>query len=207
MHVEEPGKPGRSGLSIDWFEREWDRAKNVWENRWKSAFTPGNDFFSGNAPLLVTEDAAIREIYYRSVLTLLVLLRTNLWSNRTFITSGERPQGCGLLLGHLAVSTLFALLEPKQMKEQIKLSLSRIRTRARLSFSKPNDPFTRAPRGSRWMGSAWICGERSLHLPAGLVVSRSSRRTRSFSARRSPTRRFLQRMHVWRPTGRTATKS
>ena len=123
MHVEEPGKPGRSGLSIDWFEREWERAKNVWENRWKSAFTPGNDFFSGNAPLLVTEDAAIREIYYRSVLTLLVLLRINLWSNRTFITSGERPKGVVFYWDTSLFSTLFALLEPKQMKEQIKLFL------------------------------------------------------------------------------------
>jgi len=123
MHVEEPGKPGRTGLSFDWFEREWECAKNVWENRWKSAFTPGNDFFSGNAPLLVTEDAAIREIYYRSVLTLLVLLRTNLWSNRTFITSGERPKGVVFYWDTSLFSTLFALLEPKQMKEQIKLLL------------------------------------------------------------------------------------
>ena len=37
------------------------------------AFTPGNQFFSGNAPVLMTGDSAIHEIYYRSVLTLLVL--------------------------------------------------------------------------------------------------------------------------------------
>ena len=90
---------------------------------WKSAFTPSNDFFSGNAPLLVTDDAAIHEIYYRSVLTLLVLLRTNLWSNRTFITSGERPKGVVFYWDTSLFSTLFALLEPEQMKEQIKLFL------------------------------------------------------------------------------------
>lgn len=105
-----------------WFERQWSRARAVWEQRWNAAFAPGNSFFSGNAPLLITEDAAIREIYYRSVLTLLVLLRTNPWSDRTFITSGER--------GNIAYywdtslfSTLFALLEPKQMKEQVKFFL------------------------------------------------------------------------------------
>jgi hypothetical protein len=123
MHVEKPGKPGRSGLTSEWFETHWNRTKTVWEDRWNSAFTPGNNFFSGNAPLLVTDDAAIREIYYRSVLTMLVLLRTNLWSNRTFITSGERAKGVVFYWDTSLFSTLFALLEPKQMKEQIKLFL------------------------------------------------------------------------------------
>jgi hypothetical protein len=123
MHVEEPGKPERSNLSSEWFETQWDRTKAEWENRWRSAFTPNNDFFSGNAPLLVTNDEAIREIYYRSVLTLLVLLRTNLWSNRTFITSGERPKGVVFYWDTSLFSTLFALLEPKQMKEQIRVFL------------------------------------------------------------------------------------
>lgn len=123
MYVEEPGKPRRSGLTSDWFEKQWERTKAEWKNRWKSAFMPGNNFFSGNAPLLVTDDAAICEIYYRSVLTLLVLLRTNLWSNRTFITSGERPKGVVYYWDTSLFSTIFALLEPKQMKEQIKLFL------------------------------------------------------------------------------------
>ena len=123
MYVAEPGKPGRSGLTSEWFEKEWERTKAEWEYRWKGAFTPGNRFFSGNAPLLVTDDAAISEIYYRSVLTLLVLLRTNLWCNRTFITSGERPKGVVYYWDTSLFSTLFAMLEPEQMKEQIKLFL------------------------------------------------------------------------------------
>lgn len=108
---------------ISWFESEWVRAKNVWETRWNDAFTPGNKFFSGNAPTLVTNDAAIHEIYYRSVLTLLVLLRTNLWSDRTFITSGERAKGVVYYWDTSLFSTLFAMLEPTQMREQIKLFL------------------------------------------------------------------------------------
>ncbi len=109
--------------SAAWFEAQWDRAKRVWEERWTAAFTPGNEFFSGNAPVLITEDGAIHEIYYRSVLTLLVLLRTNLWSNRTFITSGERAKGTVFYWDTSLFSTLFAMLEPKQMKEQLKLFL------------------------------------------------------------------------------------
>jgi hypothetical protein len=123
MFVEEPGKPGRSDLTSEWFEKQWERTKTEWENRWESAFTPNNNFFSGNAPLLVTDDAAIREIYYRSVLTILVLLRTNLWSDRTFVTSGERAKGVVFYWDTSLFSTLFALLEPRQMKEQIKLFL------------------------------------------------------------------------------------
>jgi hypothetical protein len=109
--------------SAAWFELQWERTKKVWEERWGAAFTPGNLFFSGNAPVLTTDDSAIREIYYRSVLTLLVLLRTNLWSNRTFITSGERAKGTVFYWDTSLFSTLFAMLEPKQMKEQLKLFL------------------------------------------------------------------------------------
>jgi hypothetical protein len=108
---------------ISWFESEWIRSKKVWEERWNSAFVPGNNFFSGNAPTLVTNDAALSEIYYRSVLTLLVLLRTNLWSDRTFITSGERAKGVVYYWDTSLFSTVFAMLEPKQMREQIKLFL------------------------------------------------------------------------------------
>jgi hypothetical protein len=109
--------------SAAWFDAQWERAKRVWEDRWSAAFTPGNQFFSGNAPVLTTDDSAIHEIYYRSVLTLLVLLRTNLWSNRTFITSGERAKGTVFYWDTSLFSTLFAMLEPKQMKEQLKLFL------------------------------------------------------------------------------------
>lgn len=109
--------------SAAWFEEQWERTKTVWEERWSAAFTPDNHFFSGNAPALVTDDSAIHEIYYRSVLTLLVLLRTNLWSNRTFITSGERARGTVFYWDTSLFSTLFAMLEPKQMKEQLKLFL------------------------------------------------------------------------------------
>jgi hypothetical protein len=109
--------------SAAWFDAQWERAKRVWEERWSAAFTPGNRFFSGNAPVLMTDDSAIHEIYYRSVLTLLVLLRTNLWSNRTFITSGERAKGTVFYWDTSLFSTLFAMLEPMQMREQLKLFL------------------------------------------------------------------------------------
>ena len=114
--------------STPWFEAQWERAKR--EERWSAAFTPGNPFFSGNAPVLMTDDSAIREIYYRSVLTLLVLLRTNL-SNRTFITSGElvfwRAQ---CFIGILRCSQRSLLgVKPKQDEGAARYFWSRILTR------------------------------------------------------------------------------
>ncbi|TWT75628.1 hypothetical protein Pla123a_31380 [Posidoniimonas polymericola] len=102
----------------------WDAVQRRWAERWLQAFTPGNTHFSGHAPLLVTDDPAIRQIYYRSVLTLLVLHRTNLaMSDRVFITSGERERGFVFYWDTSMWSKLFALLEPAAMKEQLKLFL------------------------------------------------------------------------------------
>ena len=56
------------------------------------------------------------------MLTLLVLLRTNTWCDRTFIASGER----GNIVYYWDTSLfsiIFALLEPEKMKEQIKFFL------------------------------------------------------------------------------------
>ena len=70
----------------DWanhFEKVWQTSKTAWGKRWRDAFTPGNPHFSGSLPTLVTADEKISDIYYRSILTLLVLHRTNLKMNRS----------------------------------------------------------------------------------------------------------------------------
>jgi len=196
MYVGEPGKPGRSGLTSEWFETQWDRTKAEWEKRWKSAFTPDNDFFSGNAPLLVTNDAAIREIYYRSVLTLLVLLRTNLWSNRTFITSGERPKGVVFYWDTSLFSTLFALLEPKQMKEQIKLFLEQDPHESLVIVFKaerpPSPKHLEAPAG--WDLRGYAANDLSIFRLAWsyLVVTQD----KEFLREKIADQTVLQRMHV-----------
>jgi hypothetical protein len=196
MHVVEPGKPGRSGLTSEWFETQWDRTKAEWEKRWKSAFTPDNDFFSGNAPLLVTNDAAIREIYYRSVLTLIVLLRTNLWSNRTFITSGERPKGVVFYWDTSLFSTLFALLEPKQMKEQIKLFLEQDPHESAVIVFKaerpPSPKHLEVPAG--WDLRGYAANDLSIFRLAWsyLVVTQD----KEFLREKIADQTVLQRMHV-----------
>lgn len=106
------------------FDIAWDEAKTGWQTRWAQAFTPGNAHFSGNLPELQTDDAALREIYYRSVLTLLALHRTNLaLCDRVFITSGERDKGVVFFWDTSMWSKVFALLEPRGLKEHLRLFL------------------------------------------------------------------------------------
>jgi hypothetical protein len=107
------------------FEQTWNETKTKWAQRWADMFTPGNTHFSGNLPTLVTTDEKVREIYYRSVLTVLVLHRTNLAKcNRVFITSGERAKGVVFFWDTSLWARTFALLEPKGMKQQLKLFLA-----------------------------------------------------------------------------------
>ena len=95
-----------------------------WRTRWLDAFTPGNGHFSGNAPVLETDDRAVRRLYYAAIVTLLVLHRTNLrLSDRAFVTSGERDKGDVFFWDTSMFSRLFALLEPRAMREQLALFL------------------------------------------------------------------------------------
>lgn len=106
------------------FEQVWRSTKEKWAERWVQTFTPGNSHFSGNVPLLVTDDEKLRDIYYRSILTLLVLHRTNLkMCDRVFITSGEREKGYVFYWDTSMWSKIFALWEPKGMKEQLRMFL------------------------------------------------------------------------------------
>ena len=108
----------------------------------------------------MTDDSAIHEIYYRSVLTLLVLLRTNLWSNRTFITSGERAKGTVFYWDTSLFSTLFAMLEPKQMKEQLKLFLEQDpHESAVIIFETQRPPSPEQSERAAGMGPARIRGQ------------------------------------------------
>lgn len=95
-----------------------------WAERWRQAFTPGNPHFSGSLPVLLTTDTRLREIYYRSILTLLTLERTDLaGSDRVFITQGERARGRVSFWETSLWPTLFALLEPRAMRGQLDLML------------------------------------------------------------------------------------
>jgi hypothetical protein len=106
------------------FTREWNGVQSQWDQRWRDMFTPGNGHFSGSLPTLTTSDEQLSDIYYRSLLTLLVLHRTNMkMCDRVFVTSGERQKGVVFFWDTSMWSKVFALLEPRGMKEHAKLFL------------------------------------------------------------------------------------
>jgi hypothetical protein len=127
VQAEGPGPDDVSERAHLWaseFAEVWAGVEDGWRRRWLDAFTPGNRHFSGNLPVLETDDRAVRRLYYAAVLTLLVLHRTNLaLSDRAFVTSGERDKGDVFFWDTSMFSRLFALLEPRAMREQLALFL------------------------------------------------------------------------------------
>ena len=103
------------------FDAMMDQCKQVWEQRWADAFTPGNKHFSGNLPVLRTGDAALARNYYMGALTMLALERTQFpVSPRSFITSGERGDGVQYYWDASMQATAWALLEPAGMKATLR---------------------------------------------------------------------------------------
>lgn len=103
------------------FDAVMDECKLVWEQRWADAFTRSNAHFSGNLPVLRTNDAALARNYYMGALTILVLERTQfLVSPRSFITSGERGDGIQYYWDASMQATAWALLEPVGMKATLR---------------------------------------------------------------------------------------
>lgn len=99
------------------FDDVMAQCKQAWEQRWADAFTPGNKHFSGNLPVLKTNNQALARNYYMGVQTMLALERTQFpVSPRSFITSGEREDGTQYYWDASMQATAWALLEPAGMK-------------------------------------------------------------------------------------------
>lgn len=106
------------------FTQIWDGIKASWEHRWRQMFTPGNEHFSGHLPILHTDNEKLSDVYYRSLLTLLILHRTNMNEcDRTFVTSGERAKGVVFFWDTSMWSKVFGLLEPQGMKRHAEIFL------------------------------------------------------------------------------------
>jgi len=98
------------------FHAEMNAFEGVWKQRWADAFTPGNSHFSGNFPVLDTDNASLSRNYYMGALTMLDLERTQFPIPRAFITSGERSEGIQYYWDASMAATAWALLEPHDMK-------------------------------------------------------------------------------------------
>jgi hypothetical protein len=99
------------------FDATMTECRVNWQQRWNDAFTPGNRHFSGNLPVLATNDPALMRNYYMGALTILILERTQFpVTPRAFVTSGERAAGTQYYWDASMQATAWALLEPEGMK-------------------------------------------------------------------------------------------
>jgi len=103
------------------FDTVFQQAKELWQERFNDAFTPGNKHFSGNLPVLVTSDEKIRRMYYMSVLSVLACHRTNLPVSNRVYASGAPVHFCAetFFWSHWCWPTARALLDPQSMREEL----------------------------------------------------------------------------------------
>ncbi len=108
------------------FPETWQTARDQWQHRFRQAFTPENGHFSGNLPTLISSDAKLKKLYYASILSLLCLERTNFGARfpRVFVTVSPRWGTTLVYFWDASFSaTVWALLDPAAMKEQLRLFL------------------------------------------------------------------------------------
>ncbi|TWO34678.1 hypothetical protein E1J38_002135 [Seonamhaeicola sediminis] len=108
----------------DWtikFDSLFLSTKTNWENKWQQLFTPNNDLVSGCFPVLETDDAKAKRVYYNGPLTMLYLLNTNLpQHDRVYLTGGPRWGATTTFFWDIAIwSELWAVVDPEMMKEHI----------------------------------------------------------------------------------------
>ena len=106
----------------DSFEKQFQKAKDLWSDRWLGTFTPGNKHFSQHLPTLVTTDDKIRRVYYMSIASTLQLYRTNMpMSDSVFVTGGPRWAVTLTYFWDAGMwETAYALLDPASLKQHLK---------------------------------------------------------------------------------------
>jgi len=129
-----------AGKWVAEFENTFNSVRALWQERFHRMFTPGNGYFSGSLPVLVTPDEAVRRTYYMSVLSSVAsLLRTN-FSLQPRVDVTAAPQYAVTLTyfwDAAMVPTLTALLDPAMMRAQLKrwLGMNIYRCYAQDAFS------------------------------------------------------------------------
>jgi hypothetical protein len=102
--------------------------KTRWEKLWQSAFTPGNNCFSGSLPVVNTGNKKLDRLYYNGVLTMLTCRR--LYSTSKIKTSyitlwPRRGEGSAYLAWDLPyTSGLLSKLDPKALVDMLLVAMS-----------------------------------------------------------------------------------
>ena len=103
------------------FNTTFNAVKSFWEVRWQQIFTPNNPLISGCFPVLETDDAKAKKVYYTSPLTMLYLMNTNLPQHKKVFLTGGPKWGASITFfwDITEWSTLFSVVDPDMMKEHI----------------------------------------------------------------------------------------
>ncbi len=99
-----------------------DAARDRWNATLEAAFTPGNDEFSGHMPVLETDNAALRRLYWWGVMGVIWFRRDNPTSvlGRVYDTLMPRYWQTTTFIWDFSLSSLVhALLDPEPMRRQL----------------------------------------------------------------------------------------
>ena len=119
-----------SRLATKWakhFDAAFNQVPVDWQTRYDAMFNPGNKYFSGSLPVLVTPDGKISRIYYMSVLSLLNVMRTGFPVEPRVYISNTPEDNCTMMYfwDTREWATVFALLDPVVMKNCLRSWLKR----------------------------------------------------------------------------------
>jgi hypothetical protein len=103
------------------FDAATAQAKSDWQALWAAIFQPGNKVFPGNVPTLATDDAAVRRVYYMSLVSLLSVYRDKLPMQSRVFVSNAPEHNCTMVYfwDTREWATLYALLDPEMLKKTI----------------------------------------------------------------------------------------
>src|SRR6185312_8999396 len=104
------------------FDAEMRRSREEWDSVFNAAFTPGNSYFSGYLPRLVTSDPFIAELYQTALATLLFHRRTTPASayGTTYVTLAPRYWETTTFLWDISLSwAMLALLDPAVLRRMV----------------------------------------------------------------------------------------
>ena len=118
------------GLAVQWAEHfgaAFAQVESEWQKRFEAMFRPGNAYFSGSLPVLVTPDEAMRRVYYMSAVSLLSVYRTGFPVQRRVYVSNTPESNCTMMYfwDTREWATAFALLDPATLKDCLRSWLAR----------------------------------------------------------------------------------
>lgn len=114
-----------SELALDWakhFDTVFAKIKSDWQERFDAMFTPGNAYFSGNLPRLVTSDEKLRRVYYLSAFSALSSCRTSYpVAPRVYVSNAPEYNNVMVYFWDTREwATTLALLDPAMLKQYLR---------------------------------------------------------------------------------------